>query len=240
MYTAIIVDDDQWARVDIRTSFEQLSCGFEIVAEFASAEKALGWMYTHPVDLVFTDICMTKQSGLDMIRLARENSIEAVFVIISGYDDFHYVQEAFRNQVFYYMLKPIKDDELRDLLERVSIHLAQKTVLTPQETEGKADLFGSVMAHIRQHYDEEFTLEELAQQFHVNSSYLSSLFVKKIGMSFSYYRNNLRIQRAKELLLHSDRSVSEIALEMGYGSISYFNRVFKEMVGITPVQYRMK
>ena len=242
MYTAIIIDDDQWARVDIRASFEQHGTGFDVVAEFASAEEALLWLRTHPVDLVMTDICMAQQSGLDMIRTARESGLDSVFVIISGYDDFKFVQEAFRNQVFYYMLKPIQDEEMRGLLERISVHLQQKPVKNLHENEAQEthDLLSSVAEYVQQHYTEELTLEELAQIFHVNSSYLSTLFAKKTGMNFSYYRNTLRIQRARELLAHSEKSVSEIAMETGYNSISYFNRVFKEIVGITPIQYRMK
>ena len=241
MYKVIIVDDDFWARADIRASFESISSRFEIVAEFDCSEKALRWMYSNPVDLVITDICMDRQSGLEMIRVAKENNVHAIWVIISGYDDFHYIQEAFRNQVFYYMLKPISNEELKSVLDRASAQLAKEpTVLPHAEPHDQQDTLGMLMAYIEEHYAEEYTLEELALKFHIDSSYLSHLFVKRTGVSFSYFRNSIRIQHAKEMLLNTRKSVSEIALEVGYGSVSYFNRVFKEVVGITPLRFRTR
>jgi len=59
-------------------------------------------------------------------------------------------------------------------------------------------------------------------------------------VNFSCFRNSIRIQHAKKMLLNTQMSVSEIEFEVGYGSISYFNRVFKEIVGITPQKFRSK
>lgn len=240
MYKVILVDDDRWARADIRASLESIGCGFEIAAEFENAPTALAWLDGHHADLIITDICMARQSGLDMIRVAREEGLDALYVIISGYDDFSYIQEAFRHQVFYYMLKPLNDGELRAMLERAHAQLdgRKKQTAPVGPTSEMPDLLSSVKAYIRERYAEEMTLDDLAKHFHVNSSYLSNLFTKKTGMTFSYYRNTIRIARAKALLEHGEMSVSEIAFDIGYSNLSYFNRMFKELVGVTPVQYR--
>lgn len=241
MYRAIIVDDDLWARADIRASFESLTTSFEVVAEFGSAEDALRWMYSNQVDLVVTDICMNRRSGLEMIRIAKENNIHAIWVILTGYDDFSYIQDAFVNQVFYYMLKPIRNDEMKSVLERACLQLDKERNLQPRSGQNvKRDDISMLMAYINEHYAEEISLEELARMFHIDSSYLSHLFVKRTGVSFSYFRNSVRIQQAKKMLADTQKSVSEIAYEVGYGSVSYFNRVFKEHVGMTPQKFRSK
>jgi len=241
MYKVVIVDDDMWARADIRATFESLSGDFEVVAEFENAESALWWMYSNQVDMVLTDICMNRQSGLDMIRVAKANGVRAIWVIISGYDDFAFIQEAFRNQVFYYMLKPIQNEDLKSVLDRASVQLSKEADsqrIPEPETKNNQDVLGMLVSYIQEHYAEDITLEELAQMFHIDNSYLSHLFVKKMGMNFSYYRNSIRIHHSKELLLSTQKGISEIALEVGYANVSYFNRVFKDIVGVTPMKYR--
>jgi len=174
MYTVIIVDDDIWARADIRASFESLSSSFEIVAEFGSAEDALGWLYINEVDLVVTDVCINRRSGLDMIRIARKNNVNAIWVVLTGYDDFSFIQDAFVNQVFYYMLKPIRNDELKAVLERASLQLEKERALQPLGARNmQKDDIGMVIEYIDGHYAEDITLEELARKFHIDSSYLS-------------------------------------------------------------------
>ena len=114
MFRAILVDDDKWALADIRAVFQSIESGFELVGAFTNADDALVYLMNHPVDLVMTDICMGGKSGFDLLRLTAENHLSFISIIISGHDDFQYVQNAFINRCFYYLLKPVKKAELAE------------------------------------------------------------------------------------------------------------------------------
>lgn len=97
-----------------------------------------------------------------------------------------------------------------------------------------------ILKYIHDHYTDEIHLEVLAQQLGVSSRYIRQCFSDTIGMSCMDYISTLRINRAKELLWESDKDITTIALECGYGSVQYFSRKFKEVVSMSPSQFRKK
>ncbi|WP_186445887.1 response regulator transcription factor [Paenibacillus cremeus] len=97
-----------------------------------------------------------------------------------------------------------------------------------------------VCDYIETHYYENFTLARLADMSHMSVSYFSLLFKKTTGQTFLNYLNLVRLQRAKELLKEPDLKIYEIADMVGYTSLPYFNRIFKQVVTITPVEYRKR
>ena len=82
------------------------------------------------------------------------------------------------------------------------------------------------------------SLEEIAASTYLSKTYLSSLFKKETGYSISEYINIVRIERSKSLLLEENISIIDIANLCGFEDQSYFTKVFKHIVGITPKKYR--
>jgi two-component system response regulator YesN len=95
-----------------------------------------------------------------------------------------------------------------------------------------------VCDYIDAHYYENFTLARLAGMSHMSVSYFSMLFKKTTGQTCLNYLNQVRLQKAKGLLQEPDLKIYEIADMVGYTSLPYFNRIFKQFVKITPVEYR--
>lgn len=95
-----------------------------------------------------------------------------------------------------------------------------------------------VAEYISVHYPEPLTLEEVANQVHLNASYLSTLFKKITDLSFREYLNKVRIEEAQRLLLNTDYSIIEISTACGFNDQSYFSKVFKRYTGITPKRFR--
>jgi len=218
MYKVILVDDDAWALEDIKASFGFEKYGFKVVGEYLNAEQSLVAILQEHPDVVITDIRMERISGLDMIRICRQQGIKSLFVILSGYDNFSYVQEAFRNNVFFYMLKPIDDEQAQDAMKRIIVDLDNRAVEKLRNYTN--DILGSVLQYIDEHYCEALTLEDIANLFCINSSYLSDLFHKNLGITFTQYKNELRIQRAKQLMQTTQQSLLEIALNVGYENVN--------------------
>lgn len=81
-------------------------------------------------------------------------------------------------------------------------------------------------------------LSQVARLFHYNEKYLGRLFKKETGLTFKEYINNKRLSLAQTLLADTSLTVTEIAIQTGYNNVTYFNRIFKRAVGITPTAYR--
>lgn len=97
-----------------------------------------------------------------------------------------------------------------------------------------------VTSYIRAHYKEVHSLDELAQAFYLNKSYLSRIFKKATGYTVTEYINIYRIQESQKLLEDTDMSIADVAQAVGYENMTYYNRVFKKYVETSPLQYRKK
>ena len=93
---------------------------------------------------------------------------------------------------------------------------------------------------MRQNTEQEFNLEELAHQYNVGYSYFRKMFKKYTGVSPGQYHLQLRIIRAKEMLVSTEKSIKEISLELGFQTIHYFSLLFKKKVGMTPSEFRKR
>jgi AraC-like DNA-binding protein len=95
-----------------------------------------------------------------------------------------------------------------------------------------------ITQYIQDNYAENIYLEAIADHFGLSYKYLSHKIKDYLGIPFQQYLTNLRISKAKELLLSTDRPISDVAAEVGYESTSTFYRVFKKNEGITAGEYR--
>ena len=96
-----------------------------------------------------------------------------------------------------------------------------------------------IVIYCNDNYTEDISLESVARALHVSRYHVSHVF-SRLGVGFCEYINTLRITKACELLKKSQLSVSQIAYDVGYGSIRTFNRAFLKITGKTPRQYREK
>ncbi|TVY03070.1 response regulator transcription factor [Cohnella terricola] len=126
MYRVIIVDDEPWAIKGIRNAFDWNKYGFEITGQFTSAHKAFDFICEESPDLVFTDIRMPEISGLDLIGMTKKKGLDVEFVIVSGFSEFAYAQEALRYGALDYFLKPIDIEMADPLIEKLALHFSQK------------------------------------------------------------------------------------------------------------------
>ncbi|MDE5584581.1 MAG: AraC family transcriptional regulator [Ruminococcus sp.] len=92
--------------------------------------------------------------------------------------------------------------------------------------------------YMTSHIHSRITLAEVADYLKISSEYLSRLFKKETGMTFSEYINKLKIEEASSLLLFTERSDIEISSLLGFSSQSYFIKIFRKQMGITPKQYK--
>ena len=103
---------------------------------------------------------------------------------------------------------------------------------------GSSEIMMQALKKINSSYSEEITLKSIANDIHINPSYLSTLFKKETGQTFSQYLLMLRLEESKQLLLETNLDITEIAYKTGFNSQSYFIKVFRDHTGQTPKEYR--
>jgi two-component system response regulator YesN len=101
-----------------------------------------------------------------------------------------------------------------------------------------AKSLGEALKFIRENYHTSLTLEDVAQQVYISPYYLSHMFREELEITFVEYLTMVRIEEAKKLLKDSSQSIVAIASQVGYEDASYFSKVFKKNVGMSPNQYR--
>jgi AraC-like DNA-binding protein/mannose-6-phosphate isomerase-like protein (cupin superfamily) len=123
------------------------------------------------------------------------------------------------------------------LLRALLLYIEQKLTLAGPSRIAALD---RCRTYIDERWAEDFDMETLAQVACVTPSYLSRLFRKHLGTTPMRYRNSVRIEKAKHLLLIKSASVEEIADALGFEDTKYFSRLFKSLTLLTPSQFRVK
>lgn len=336
MYNVVIADDEPFILVGLNFLIGKTELPVRVVHQADSGTGVMEYIGENPVDIVITDIRMPGMSGLELAAQLHRGYSGTQCIILTGYDDFKYAQEAIRHSVKDFLLKPVKLNELKAALEKVISELATDLCIPPAQYERLAELlaaavfryepgrddaffrywriifegipadaglklwhslvldtaerigqrygymaqdyihhfpetapqltmaavqswiealrslvweieqnripvlFNNLRERLFEKYADDMLLGQFADELGYSTSYLSQQFKNVYGISFTKYRNRIRLEKAKELLLQSDASVTEVAASVGYNDISYFTRIFKQYTKETPRDFRKK
>jgi YesN/AraC family two-component response regulator len=245
MYTVLLVDDERWVRVALRRVIERTGLPFEVVHECTNGLDALDWLKSHKADLVLADIKMPVMDGLALVEQLRQMGGNQDVIIVSGHDDFRYAQTAIRSGVTDYMLKPVEEEDMKKSLDKwIQKQAAAKDKSADQTMQPADEMSQSAIQRVIRIIQEakpgQITLKDAAAKVHLNPSYLSQLFKQQTGKTFSDYVNEVRLEEAKKLLVHTALRVSEVSERLGYTDLTYFSGSFKKLTGHTPSEYRKK
>ncbi len=259
MLKVAIIEDEKLVRkgLVLTTPWEELEC--EVVGEAVNGLEGLRLVKRVQPDIVITDIRMPGLNGLRMIESLRKIS-RAEFIIISGYSEFEYAQQAVGLGVKDYLLKPIQPQKLHQVIRRVAQEVrAQKNLrklqdglasvqesrimlfkeyLIPDELDSKGYYVRAAIAYIGEHYRQNISIAEVAKHLHICKSYLFRIFKAATHYTFIEYLTYFRIKKAIELLKDKTVKIYEVAGLVGYQDYRYFSAIFKRYVGITPSEFK--
>ena len=132
-----------------------------------------------------------------------------------------------------------KMDSVATLLGVFADHLAiQSNQIAVQKACAEPPVITRAKRFIEEHHREDLSLGQVAASVHTSLFYFCKLFKRHTGVSFTEYVSRLRTEKAKKLLLNPNLRVSEIAYEVGFQSLTHFNRVFKRILHESPTDYR--
>lgn len=125
--------------------------------------------------------------------------------------------------------------ELRDVIISDFLDIAQNLRFSQRGEKNR--LIQSITDYLEDHYQTNIPLNDIAMKFNVSSFYLCRLIKKYLGKSFIEYLTELRIEKAKELLIGGSMTIKQIAFEVGFNSQAYFAKVFRMYTGISPTEF---
>lgn len=254
----LVADDEQRIRNGL-LSLPWESIGIQKVYQAENGIEAIEVLKKEKIDIIISDVKMPGLSGLDLAEHIKQYAMDTAVILLTGFSDFEYVQRALRNEVFDYMLKPLRPKDILNTVERVKERLEQtryKEMAVRQYEAATGSLnfeeqIGwnfqginrqamDILLDMAKNYSQGISLNSLAEKYHFSVGYLSRMLKKETGYSFSALLNSIRLAAAIELLMEGHTKVGLIGDQVGFRDQKYFGQVFKRAFGCSPVEFRRK
>lgn len=235
----LIADDEDTIRNGIAKYIQLHTDRFDKIYVAANGQEALDIIFRDKPDIMFLDVCMPLLDGIEVMQEARRADILPYTMILSGYDEFRYCQQALRLGAREYLLKPVRSSEILQMVNRAADELFGTHQDINAEPEGeKNHLVDLAREYVEEHYYENIMLADVAQRVGISAGYLSTLFQRQLSKGFVDYLNEIRIEYACTYLRQNYLKTYEIAYKVGFKDEKYFSKVFKKLKGQSPSEYR--
>jgi YesN/AraC family two-component response regulator len=231
--TVLLVEDDDVVRDMIKGALEKEYH----VLEAATSSEAIS-LIRNPIDLALIDYNLPDASGFEVLKAIKTLKPEIPVIIMTAYSTDNLVIKALRSGVTDFIKKPLSFVYLIGKLSQIL--KGEKKEDTSEGAESReVFIMDCLESFIDENFDQDLTRDKLAEKAHMERYRFSRAFNARFGRSVRSYLNAVRVKKAAELLRkHPDLSVADIAIFVGYGSISHFGKVFKNEYGMSPNRYR--
>lgn len=210
--------------------------------------------FLYPADLEMQIVCGISEKKIDSVEECLNKFLEYLNKKTYAYADIREAMICLTATILYAIRKEsyglyeninnlnilewVKEILFTDHYPQIMMNIIhQYKKYTDNLKSGKHPIINKVLKIIDEEYREELPLDEIAKRMNVTPEYLSSLFMKELGVKFTTYRTQKRIEIAKNLLLEGEKKIYEIAEESGYSDVRYFTKVFKKYTGVSPGEY---
>ncbi len=238
MFRVYIVDDDELILQEIVHAVPWLDNGYEVCGCATNPHTALHEIQSLSPDVVITDLKMPAMTGIELIQTLKDEGVDCEFVMLSAFGTFVDSRSFFLLGGFDYILKPLQQDYIQNVLERLNIVLLKKNKSKNKISEAVNPAFLNLIAYITENFNTKITLEKLAKLFDLNANYICNLFAKHYNSTLTRYITDLRMAEALLIMSKTKKPLKEVAIECGYTDYYYFCKVFKEYYKSSPTEYR--
>ncbi len=234
---------------DVRIYLQRLLQNEYQLVEADNGKTGLSLAFEEIPDLIISDIMMPQMDGLTLCQQIKKDTRTSHIPVIlltakSTQDD---RLQGLEEGADAYLTKPfdkrelfIRIEKLLENREKLRSHYHQFQML-PQEKVQENSFLEKVRKHIEMNFSNElYQIEDLASPLHLSRTQIYRKLKALTGKTFTGIVKEMKIHRAKELLSRTDKTISEIAYELGFSDVSYFSKVFKEEMKLTPGRFRDK
>ncbi|MBN1488103.1 MAG: substrate-binding domain-containing protein [Anaerolineae bacterium] len=233
-FTTILIVDDDPKTLEMHARIVQTHSTSHHVLKAQNGLEALDILRQEHIDLVLLDLMMPKLDGFGVLEIMREDKAtrDIPVIVLTGQVLTHQEMQHLNQGVATILSKGMFNFE--ETLNHINTTLQRNRELSNEASR----LVRLAMAYIHEHYTESISRVELAQSVALSEDYLTFCFRKELGITPVTYLNRFRINQAQELLTQTHKSITEIAFEVGFSDSSYFSRIFRREVGMSPTAYR--
>ncbi len=254
MYHLLIVDDEKIVRQGIIRCIDFEVLGIGEIYEAENGMEALKIVEDKEVDFILADINMPRMNGLEFAKAAKNINKKIKLAFITGYDYFEYAREALKIGADDYVLKPVSKKDIYEILSRMIEKKKEEmgtaklrevverltkndspNISNGEDKTAKEVIMNKIEGNIA---NKNFSLNMLAEELGFSTGYFSSMFKKLFNINFREYLLNLRLEKAKILILSTNLKNYEVAEAIGIDDPNYFSACFKKKYGMTVTDYR--
>lgn len=241
MWKVVAADDESYVIEALQKliNWQKMNC--ELLAVVKDGHELINKIEELEPDIVITDIRMPETNGIEVCRYLYERYPEIQKIILTAYSDFVYAKAAIKYNVCEYVLKVSLIEELPQAIMKATeqLDLLMQRIKNDELIELKPlSIVQQIDRYIAENYQKKITLDDIADKLHVNSSYLSRVYKLRSGKNIFDAIINLRIEAAKDYLLHTELRTYEVSQLVGVEDASYFSKMFKKITGLTPKDFR--
>lgn len=224
----LVADDERPARFVLRSMLEELGFLPEAIVEVSGGDELLAVSPGLKAACALVDVRMPGRDGLEAIEAAAPLCPSTRWVVVSGHAEFEYARQALRLGVTEYLVKPVRPEELEACLARLGV----------KPSDPAADpALAPVLDYLSRNFNGDVSVADAAALVGLSPNYLSGLFKRKLGRTFSEHLARLRVEEATRLLKEG-LSVAEAARAVGYADLRFFAEKFKAVTGLRPSDYK--
>lgn len=235
----LIADDEDTVRNGIEKYIRLHTDRFDQIYTAENGQQTMELIMMHRPELMLLDVRMPLKNGLEVMQETKKLGIMPMTILLSGYDEFAYAQQALRYGARDYLLKPTRSSDILEYLLKLADEISgAASDEEDQQSDGLPPLVAKAVEYIEEHYNENLTLQQVAEQIGITGGYLSTLFAQNLNRGFVEYLNEVRIEHACIYLQQNYLKTYEIAYKVGFNDEKYFSRVFKKIKGESPAAFR--
>lgn len=240
----LIAEDEDTIRKGVVKYIQLHTDRFTRIYEAENGQKAVELLLKYHPDMLLLDMQMPLKNGMDVMEEARKAGLHPITVVLSGYDEFKYAQQAIKFGAKEYLLKPVRASDILDLLNCLAdeyIGLEEKAENMAEEDQKQGNpLVKTAKEYMEEHYMEDISLAGVAEKLGISQGYLSTMLKSSLGLGFVEYLHQIRIDHACCYLEQNYLKNYEIAYKVGFQDEKYFSKIFKKVKGVSPKEYRKK
>ncbi len=234
----LVADDEDVIRNGITKYIKLHTDRYEMIYTAKNGQEALEYIYRYRPDIMLLDVQMPVVDGVEVMREAHRAGVLPATIILSGYDEFRYAQQAMRFGAREYLLKPSRSSDILKKINALADEMFGPENPEPPVIVQKNQIVELAKEYMEEHYFENISLNGIAEKVRISPAYLSSLFSQQLGITFIDYLNEVRIDHACVYLKQNMFKTYEIAYKVGFRDEKYFSKVFRKVKGMSPSEYK--
>lgn len=204
------------------------------------------------VNLIVLDHNLPDRSGIEVLQQVKKIRSSIPVIMMTAYGSEEVAADAFRNGAGEYLKKPFSKNELVEKIDfclSMVSNFATRKISTSAHEEITFNLVSrakpkskiqKAVSYINENFESKLTLGVVADKACMSRYHFSRSFKEEVGCTYQDYVNNIRINKAVEMLSEGSLTITDIAFSVGFCDLSHFTRIFRKNMGFTPTNYRKK